>query len=591
MELSVKPYHKNIYPSGGLLIKGDPGACLRELQGLGISLPETPVYIIPGAKAATIWGFLVMTEPGNKGAQTGKNHYCQVIHQRIFIPVNAILYPAISHEELDKLFSPDIHIFHPDIGWAALPEPLVWKDLLTMPASAASQVFAPQDSAFIPGRIGQFQVKELSPEEVFDNMDKNIFPAKEKWNSHPLNFLEKIKLMLLKGLFAGGGLLNSRSLHTGQQTSSGRGASQGQFSDREPGAFSQWMEKWASKLFGKQSKLMQKWQASLEELEERNKKEVDKLMDLFRKNPEEALKYAIPLDGEGVSRGGHEGLYNMSKRWTDFSLFGNGGSDLFQTSNTVMAGSVFNQLQKQYNETAAQLIKEGEYHKAAFIYMKLLKNNFKAASTLEEGHQYQEAASVYLKLAGSKLKAAECYEKGRMTNQAIELYKELQEDEKVGDLYLTLNKRAEANQYFDKVVDKHASQHRFLKASLICRQKMQEPQRAQSLLMEGWKEDKDAVNCLNNYFANIEDQKLLDREIQRIYLKETNDWNKEKYLQVLKNEYRNHPGVAERVKDIAYEIVAEKAVQNPGIVSELQEFNKKDLNLVADIMKFKHRRR
>lgn len=585
MELSVKPHHKNIYPEGGLLIKGDPKECLYELQGLDISLPDTMVYVIPGTKAATIWGFLVIIGPELKGPHIGKNHYCQVINKRLFIPWNAILYPAITHEEIDRLFSPHVHIFHPDIGWAELPEPLAWKDLLAMPFPSSKQVYAPHESAFIPGRIGHFQIKELSPEEVFDNMDENLFPVPEKWKDNPLNFLEHIKLLLLKGLFSGGGFVNEgNSPNTGRSVSNSRpGASSG--------PFTKWMEKLASRLFGKQSRLMQKWQASLEELEERNKKEVDKLMDLFRKDPGEALKYAIPLDEGGVSRGGNQGQINLSKRWMDFSLFGNSRSGLSQSGNSVMPDSTYSQLLKQYNETAEQLVKDGEYHKAAFIYMKLLKKPYKAASTLEEGHQYQEAASVYLKLANNKTKAAECYEKGRMTGQAIELYKELQEDEKVGDLYLTINKRAEAFQYFDKVVSKHTSQNRFIKASLICRQKMGETERAQTLLMEGWKGDKDAVNCLNNYFANIEDLILLDHEIQRIYRAETNEGNKEKYLEVLKYEFRNHPAVAETVKDIAYEIVAEKASQNPSIVSELQDFNKKDQNLVADIMKYKHRNR
>jgi hypothetical protein len=68
-----------------------------------------------------------------------------------------------------------------------------------------------------------------------------------------------------------------------------------------------------------------------------------------------------------------------------------------------------------------------------------LKNAHSAGNALETGEHYQEAASVYLKYANNKNKAAECFEKGSMTMDAIGLYKELNQDEKVGDLYITIH--------------------------------------------------------------------------------------------------------------------------------------------------------
>ncbi|MGC4104119.1 tetratricopeptide repeat protein [Ferruginibacter sp.] len=299
------------------------------------------------------------------------------------------------------------------------------------------------------------------------------------------------------------------------------------------------------------------------------------------------MKYAIPLDDQGITRGSQLGSFEMSRRWNSFDLFGNRS---FSGSGTSFTGmDSYSKLMQEYNKTAQLLIEQKDYHKAAFVYMKLLKNNSMAAHTLEQGKLYPEAASVYLKYLQNKNKAAECYEKGHMISDAIGLYKELNENEKVGDLYMLQHKKPEAFSHYQLVADGHINSRRYVKASLLYRNKMQDTNGAQHLLLQGWRTNRDAFNCINNYFENIHDKKSLLHAIDEVYEKDTNDNNKAVFLSALKHEHKKDAAIAERTKEIAYEIVAGQAAKNPDIVAELKNFNE-DKSLSKDVARYKAKR-
>lgn len=247
----------------------------------------------------------------------------------------------------------------------------------------------------------------------------------------------------------------------------------------------------------------------------------------------------------------------------------------------------FSSLQNKYEQLAQDFIGQKEYEKAAHVYLKLLQNNFKAAQVLEEGKLYPEAATVYLKHCQNKPKAAECYENGKAYKEAIAICKELEMTEKVGDLYLLLNDKVAANEYFYKVVADYTANSQYVKASLLLRNKIGSIPEAQELLLEGWRSNKDAGTCLNNYFFNIENEKELQNAIVKVYATETSDTNLETFLMVIKKEYKKSEALQVVVKDIAYEIVAKRIDQNPQIASELLSFNKSDRNIAKDVMNYK----
>ena len=399
-------------------------------------------------------------------------------------------------------------------------------------------------------------------------MEDTFFPKTKKMNEDPLTMIEKGKLSLYKLFFK-----KNESVKDGKYSKS-----------IEKEGWLGKLESFIKVKFNYKSTLVNDLQQDFEELDRRNQKQIDRLMDLFKNDPFEALKYAIPLDESGTNRGGNVSELVLSKRWFEFSL-GN-QANKSDGGGTVNLGDYYYQLQSQYNSTAESLLSQKEYQKAAFVYMKLLKNYIKAAEVLEEGKLYQEAAAIYLKHANNKVKAAECYVKGNLIVDAISLYKELNENEKVADLYRSIGIHDEAYVYYQKVIDEYKNRNQYIKASLVYKNKLADELGAQSLLIEGWRTNKDAFNCLNNYFSHIRDYKLLNHEIKSIYKNDVNDLNREEFLKVIWYEYKKNNELTDSLKEMAYEIISIHAAINPSIVSDLKLFNSEDLELQKDTMRF-----
>jgi tetratricopeptide (TPR) repeat protein len=567
MQLQIKPYHTNIYPLNGFLIKGEQvNFWLKSLQNLQIDIEQSNCYIIPDTKPNSIWGcFVETTIIKNDSVALYNIEQCQCLNNCLFIPEYANITPLLSIQEIEKLFAASKYIMHPSFGLVALESKIEWSEFIKIDQPANIKIDKPVDSIFIPKQIKKIEVKALPAEDLLKSMEENVFPTKETFDDKPLNIGEKIKLGLLKALF------KPTNLRGGNNNSS----------ENKITKLPNFLDKLLSKLGG--DKLMEKLENNLDELEKRNSSEMEKLMKLFKENPEEALKYAIPIDNEGTARGGNKASFSMSKRWGNFNLFGN---QSFGGGSGVFADDSFMKLQQQYNLSATEYIKQKNYERAAFIYLKLLKNNYMAAKTLEDGTLYPEAAAVYLKYVNDKNKAAECYEKGEMTTTAIDLYAELNKNEKVGDLYMKINNKQEAFLHYNKVVDANKQQGKYVSAALLLRNKMNNKTDAQDLLLDGYKENKDAFNCINNYFQNIDDTKLLSQAIDNVYAHDTSSDKKAVLLKALKHEHKKDDAIAIRTKEIAYEIVADLATKQPDIVSELKSFND-DRSLSKDISRFR----
>lgn len=254
--------------------------------------------------------------------------------------------------------------------------------------------------------------------------------------------------------------------------------------------------------------------------------------------------------------------------------------------NFYLENSLFDRIRSKYEELAEKYIAENDYKKAAKVYMNLLQDNYRGAKTLEDGGFYNEAAAVYLKKLKNKSDAANCYEKAKQYKKAIDLYKEMEQKEKVGDLYREINDLKNAHTYYQMVTDDYISNNQMVKASLIYRKKMENPEAAQKILLKGWEEDKDTFNCLNNYFANIFDIQKLQSEIQELY-GTTPAHKKIIYLDAMKHEFKKDPKLESITRNIAYEIIAEKIGTRSEIVNELKYFNPDDDTILKDISRFK----
>lgn len=559
MELTVKPHRKNQHPLGAILIQGETlEIWLVEIQAMKLSLAELHCYGLPGTRANSIWGCIVIPMEGRMPREIGRNSYCQRVHPLLYIPENSELSPAIIGEELAGMLKDQLHIFHPAIGWVELDEPVNWEALIDPPLSMEKVPIRPEWPAAVPVTVHSFHIRGLPPEEVLERLDAQLFPGKADVQKGPLSFWEKVLLMLLRLFYWG--LLPLFKIRLGP---------------------------WATDWLRRQQERLS---AKTHDLEERSKQEMDKLLDMFRNDPEEALRYAIPLDIDGTSRGkGLSARFRLIRRWNELTL--SGRRSRVGGGTVVGMDDEFARLKGQYHSTAKALITKGDHRKAAFVYLRLLKDYRLAAQTLEEGGLYAEAASIYLEHSRDKVKAAECYEKGQLIQPAIDLYLELGKDEKVGDLYRSINKRKEAGLYYKKVINGYTENGQYLKASSVAREKMDDDEWAQLLLMEGWRSNKDAERCLDNYFSHIRDEQHLEAEIKRVYTHDTDERQKGVYLEVLKHVFRRGEGAEPASREIAYEIVAQLIKYDPAVAASLQSFNPQDTNLTKDILKFKHSRR
>lgn len=569
MEIKISPAKENSFPLGGFLIqKPLVKEWILELQNLGINVMETSIFPIPGSKANTIWGcFVLMHKPIDSDA-VGRNQLCQRVCEKFYIPEKSKLSPQISEEDEKKLFSKSIHIFHPEFKLVELLEELKIEDLLEPPIEKSKFVIKPAQAPFIPHQIIRFQVMPVEEESALEKLEKEIFPKQGKLPDEPLTAKEKGKLAFYKKIF--------KRVDGEKETDP---------KNIEKTSFGEHFGKFLGLFSKKEGVITDRMQQDFEDLEKRNQNELDRLMEMFKDNPDEALKYAIPLDENGSTRGTNNGSIGLSKRWSNFSLgqagLGGGGG------GSVDLGDGFNQLKIQYLKSAEAYCKQGEYEKAAFVYMKLLKNFRKAAETLKSGGLYEAAAEIYLKHCNEKMLAAECYVKGNMFNKAIELYEEQREYLKVADLYMKLKKQKKAFQFYEKTVEEYKSKRKYLLAADIYRLSMNDDKKAQRVLMEGWESGNEASDCLNQYFHHVKNDTDRLQEIENVFAYKVNDKNRELFLKVIQKEYRKNKPTQAQVRELGYKIIAQQAKLNPRIVEELKVFNPKDQEINKDTSRFR----
>lgn len=593
MKLQIKPAASNTLPLYGILIQGkDPAVWAMEIQRLGIRMDACKAFPIPGREAASVWGCLLAFSEKVDPRKAGKHACCQLAGKLLFIPELAELSPALRKEELSELLHDRLHLLHPEIGLYQLEEEVRWADLFETPSLRTQHITTPTEVPEIPKEVHALRIQALPQDEVLEQMEKEAFPQQKRLENRPLSGLEKIKLALYKRLFS----KKQRQQQGANATPMSSGSQIGHPSTpvnpvsllgKILGGMSMGVTTVLGKLFPQFDRWSDQLHEEFENLEQRNQHEADRLLDLFKNDPMEALKYAIPLGDDGLSRGTDQGAFHLSKRWgNDFSALGGGRG----TSGTVDLGSHREKLHRQYRETAAELIRQGDHKRAAFIYMKLLRSFQEAAESLEKGRYYQEAASVYLKYCQNEQKAAECYEKGHLLLEAIEQYKALSNHEKVGDLYRKLNRKTEADFHYAIVATDYIKKDQVVRASLIYRNKMDQAEEAQKILLEGWKKQKDPFSCLNNYFNNISKTDELGREIQRIYREDVHKKNQLVFLQALRHEYERENELQRDVRELAYAIISSASKSKPSIVSELLAFNAPDKNLQRDAFRFKNKR-
>ena len=270
---------------------------------------------------------------------------------------------------------------------------------------------------------------------------------------------------------------------------------------------------------------MQKWN---ETLEARRESSVNRLLEMLDKNPDEGLRYAIPMSsdpGRGLAPPGSD-LVARDLRWGASS---SGGVD-----NWSMGLAAQNRLRNKYIELARRELNDGRYERAASIYVQLLGDYLLAVQALEKGKLYRQAALIHEKRLNNRLKAAEMCTLAGDFDLALEHYQALGLCLEAGELYRRLGQTELATAQFLKHVESLCNQNRVCDAADVLVNKLDRPDSAIELLSGHWPRGSQARLCAKKTFDLLsqlgrheESIKQIDRLISDSKMTSAGVWSSE----------------------------------------------------------------
>jgi tetratricopeptide (TPR) repeat protein len=584
MQLQLKYSQHTTLPVHAAFVPGERAAdWFAQMDPWQTDLQTLSCYLLPhsiGNNQAA--GLFVVFNGAAPAAQMIRYPYGKLAG-KLFIPTNAVLYPVTGTDELKKLLLWDVKVFHPHIGLVGFEakDKIELADFINLPLPQHQNWhFAYPGLNPLPG----LQMLGLEPDENADMLDT----LKEDVGSVPLseipdittegespasknikkttNAIAMVGLFFLLALaFIGKVIFTMLAAIFPISASPYRRPQKG---------FLQELEDWVNR--------------KITDLQKQRDSELNRLMNLFDKDADEALKYAIPLNSPYLDRGVAPQSGKLSRRTPDFNLRGLGGGGRVDGWDL---GEYRQLLYKKYEQSANDAIAAGNFKKAAYIYAHLLGNFHLAANVLQQGKLYREAAAIYKDHLDNKAMAAECLEKGGLLTEAIPLYIELDNPEKVGDLYSRLGQRDKALKYYNEKVSRLTAAKDYRQAAKITLDKIEQKDDALNLLMTGWQDTNNPEACLAEYFNLVHDPEnnTLPQEVRRVYANHVPRLKKSAFLNVLADTSKkyNNSELEATTLNIAYEIISVQITQ--GEMSGLKLMNKfvpGDRLLVADANRF-----
>lgn len=589
MVLQLQYDAQTLHNTGAAFLRGNtPEEWFREMNEWQVPLTGLSGFLLPEHKNTEEAGGLLVIFRNQLPAPEKIRHPYTVINGNFFIPVNAQITPAISPGEMKDLLIWHRQIFHPAIGFVGFET----RDEINLSAlvSTGGQITRSWEHAH-PGMpptarlttIGITQadatpnISDLlgngeAPKPLYElpEEDGSIsagLPPEEYPEGTPREtslfrggFLFKILAGFMSLFFSG---RKTGSFSGSRNTGTGAGGSYIQSG----------LEKMA------------------QDIQAKRDRELERLLKLFETNPQEALKYAIPLQDNASGRGAAPPSDRLSAHNTNFNLgglFSNGAVDGWRTS-----WEQSEQLRKKYREQAEKAVQDGDYRQAAYIYAHLLNDLWQAAKLLERGKFFHEAAILYERHLNQPLEAARCYEQGGLLLEAIKIYKAQRKFEKAGDLLMQLSRRESALEYYQLAVEASLNISDYLGAARILHEKAHNTAAACDILVRGWQHDHSAKNCLVKYLEiNTQlDKAGLAAKITSIYTSNTPRERYNLFLSIL-IDFREHMDEQARntTKQITYEVISPQIEQGDNSrLNLLKRVLPEDKQLTPDIDRYNNR--
>ncbi|MBO9633485.1 MAG: hypothetical protein J7578_10250, partial [Chitinophagaceae bacterium] len=326
--------------------------------------PDSLEYYILCENTGNIAGlFVIFDNEAQAGQLQLLEPFCRVAG-KLFIPQHTGIFPAISETELSTLLIWHRQVLHPALGFTGFEksDQLLLSDLFSFPEPVmADWSFAHPGVPALPGfqsiRIQQPSTIELL-EEIRKAIGEEPLENIRKDDTKP-GFLKKLLLnilfYLLKGTMLLALLLSKLRIPIPSLTSGG-GSATG-MSNRNTGAS-------GNPKTGLLDRLNNWLDKHLAELEKRREKEISRLLSMFDKNKDEALKYAIPLNSPYLNRGRDRSSGSLTRGSGLFNLNWLGGGGARDVWN--IGPDKAELLRLKYLKAATEAFEQKDFRKAAY---------------------------------------------------------------------------------------------------------------------------------------------------------------------------------------------------------------------------------
>jgi hypothetical protein len=461
--------------SAGWLASADPVEWLREVAHCRAQ--NCPVAIYPVAASTA--------DPRAIGVLLVPRQLVPRFHPRVMplgelmpgvhAPQDAAMSAGLLANERDFFFPYPIHFFHPSIGLVGFDpkDELAPAKLLEIPRERGCRWnLASAVGGFGPSLKSILVAEPPDPTGMLAEAAEQIGDQSGKIKEGD-GLVDKAA-MLGMGL-AGGTLLGAGWVLGGIGKIAGFIGGQGP-ANNSLDRLQQWAEK--------------NWQ----HLVDSRSREIDRLMELLEKNPDEGLRYALPLAGIEQSRGVAAPTWKLGQRDTRFS-HGHGGGAI---NGWDLANDARLTLERQYREAARREISLGRQDRAAYIYGNLLGDWTSAAKCLADCGRHRDAVAIYLHKLNNKVSAARCLEDAGLLLQAAGIYAECKQFEKAGDLHSRLGNDSQARELWQAEVD---AQRDPIEKARILSQKLADRSAASAILETTWQSGNRPEIAISAMFA------------------------------------------------------------------------------------------
>jgi hypothetical protein len=520
----------------------DPGNWIREIARLKIPLEQVSCFIVPeGIHSRKPVGLLVVfhAKPGCNKLDIALPYRC--IENKLFLPLNAFLFPEVAADELKGLLLYNTMLFHPHIGLVGFEdtERLSVEELLEIKPAKYSLWKAPINSEPLFPVLNRIRVNQPHADQMLEALQENVSskPLEDIKEEGKRNAFEKLMDKIsLKGLKVIRAILSRFSKRDSKENNP---------NNTKDASTKSTFNKWVNE--------------KIADLEKRREDELKRLLSMFEENMDEALQYAIPLSSSYLNRGEAPKSASLSKQDINFNwkfLGGGGKADVWDV------GNYYHELRNKYLKAAAKELANKNFKRAAYIYAHLLNDFHSAALALKSGGMYREAALLYKDHLKNESAAAECLEQGGLYTEAIEVYQKLERYEKVGDLYTLLNQKQKADEFYERCVKSALKDNDYLEASRIQQEKKKEYEKATDTLLQGWTHSWQKENCLVRYFDRLAENPELNLipYVQSVYYYKTPKHQRSSFLNVISQlaDKTKDKELRNATKEMAYVIVSEQ---------------------------------